>query len=234
MKERKEAEELDLGISKETTSRAEYKDKLFEIQKRGGGAGEVVGTYEFMFDEISNADSTSNPQSPYKNKTNKFLEVRDTFNGEIVAVDAFFTPDALDRLVSAKNRELWTKIKETAAKELSKRKQSFHSPGQSSSPVTEQGTGDRVQGAELRANDERRDTSNDVGGIDMNSINLDKQGAGVDIQFNPTELQELIDAGIDGFAPVIINITPLPSVLPLLGLEPRKEEDAEKLSRLEG
>ncbi|MBI3617844.1 MAG: hypothetical protein HY210_06475 [Candidatus Omnitrophica bacterium] len=47
-------------------------------------------------------------------------------------------------------------------------------------------------------------------------------------------MQELIDAGIDGFAPVIINITPLPSVLPLLGLEPRKEEDAEKLSRLEG
>jgi hypothetical protein len=66
----------------------------------------------------------------------------------------------------------------------------------------------------------------------MNEIDLDKQGAGVDIQFDPAELQELIDAGIDGFAPVIINITPLPSVLPLLGLEPRKEEDAEELSRL--
>ena len=32
--------------------------------------------------------------------------------------------------------------------------------------------------------------------------------------------QEMIDLGIDGFAPVIINITPLPSVLPLLGLDP--------------
>jgi hypothetical protein len=34
------------------------------------------------------------------------------------------------------------------------------------------------------------------------------------------QLQEIIDAGIDGFAPIIINITPLPSVLPLLGLDP--------------
>lgn len=44
--------------------------------------------------------------------------------------------------------------------------------------------------------------------------------AGVDIQFDPVQLQEIIDAGIDGFSPVIINITPLPSVLPLLGLDP--------------
>ncbi|MBI5023434.1 MAG: hypothetical protein HZC18_00315 [Candidatus Omnitrophica bacterium] len=45
----------------------------------------------------------------------------------------------------------------------------------------------------------------------------------MDIQFDPVELQELIDAGIDGFAPVIINITPLPSVLPLLGSEPKDQ-----------
>ena len=83
----------------------------------------------------------------------------------------------------------------------------------------------------LRAG-EIRDTSDEVGGIDMNSIGLDREGAGVDIQFDPAELQELIDAGIDGFAPVIINIVPLPSVLPLLGLEPTKEEDMEELSRL--
>ena len=103
---------------------------------------------------------------------------------------------------------------------------------QSSSPVAEQqGTGYRGQGTDT-ANDERRDTSDELGGIDMNSIGLERQGAGVDIRFDPAELQELIDAGIDGFAPVIINITPLPSVLPLLGLEPRKEEDAEELSKV--
>ena len=59
-----------------------------------------------------------------------------------------------------------------------------------------------------------------LGGIDMNTIDLDRQGEGVDIEFDPVELQQIIDAGIDGFAPVIINMTPLPSVLPLLGLEP--------------
>ena len=72
----------------------------------------------------------------------------------------------------------------------------------------------------------------------MNTIDLGREGAGVDIQFDPTELQEIIDAGIDGlvpsevegFAPVIINITPLPSVLPLLGLEPQRKEDELEVS----
>jgi len=33
--------------------------------------------------------------------------------------------------------------------------------------------------------------------------------------------------GITGFAPVIINLIPLPSVLPLPGLKPKKEEEFE-------
>ena len=45
---------------------------------------------------------------------------------------------------------------------------------------------------------------------------------------------ELIDAGIDGFAPVIINITPLPSILPLLGLDPAIKEDLLELSAASG
>ncbi len=67
----------------------------------------------------------------------------------------------------------------------------------------------------------------DVGGIDLNQIEVGRQGAGVHIEFDPVEIQQIIDMGIDGFAPVIINIVPLPSVLPLLGLEPRKEEEFE-------
>ena len=70
-----------------------------------------------------------------------------------------------------------------------------------------------------------------VGGIDLNEIDVDRKGAGVDIQFDPVQIQEIIDMGIDGFAPVIINFIPLPSVLPLLGLEPRKDEEYE-LSQL--
>jgi len=71
----------------------------------------------------------------------------------------------------------------------------------------------------------------EVGGIDLNTITVDRQGGGVDIQFDPIQIQSIIELGIDGFAPVIINLTPLPSVLPLLGLEPRKEEGFE-LSQL--
>ena len=67
----------------------------------------------------------------------------------------------------------------------------------------------------------------EVGGIDLNEINVDRQGGGVEIYFDPVELQEIIDLGITGFVPVIINITPLPSVLPLLGLAPKEEEETE-------
>jgi len=40
-------------------------------------------------------------------------------------------------------------------------------------------------------------------------------------------MQEIIDMGIDGFAPVIINIVPLPSILPLLGLADTTHEQKE-------
>ena len=78
--------------------------------------------------------------------------------------------------------------------------------------------------------DHEGSASSPLGGIDMNAINVDRQGGGVDIQFDPVEIQEIIDMGITGFAPVIINITPLLSVLPLLGLAPNKEEELEMSS----
>ncbi|OHB32144.1 MAG: hypothetical protein A2X84_03510 [Desulfuromonadaceae bacterium GWC2_58_13] len=82
---------------------------------------------------------------------------------------------------------------------------------------------------QLKSKDSSKLTEPDVGGIDMNDIDVNRQGTAVDIQFDPVEFQEMIDAGIDGFAPVIINITPLPGILPLLGLEPaHKEEDQQE------
>jgi len=68
---------------------------------------------------------------------------------------------------------------------------------------------------------------NNPGGIDMNAINVDRQGAGVNITFDPVALQDMLDAGITGFTPVIINLVPLPSILPLLGLAPQREEEFE-------
>ncbi len=66
------------------------------------------------------------------------------------------------------------------------------------------------------------------GGIDMNRIDLEREGSAVEIEFDPVEMQTMLENGVEGFAPVIINLTPLPSILPVLGLEPRdrKEEYA--------
>lgn len=69
----------------------------------------------------------------------------------------------------------------------------------------------------------------DVGGIDMNEIPVDRQGSGVDVQFDLEALPPDLNAQIKGFAPVIINIVPLPSILPLLGLEDEEEEVEEAL-----
>ncbi len=65
----------------------------------------------------------------------------------------------------------------------------------------------------------------DVGGIDLNEIDVDRQGGGVSIEFDPIRMQEMLNMNIDGFAPVIISITPLPSIFPLLGLAPQREEE---------
>ncbi len=67
----------------------------------------------------------------------------------------------------------------------------------------------------------------DVGGIDLNEIEVETTGAGVNFEFDPAQVQEILDMGITGFAPVIISITPLPSVMPLLGLAPKREEEFE-------
>ncbi|MBF0479540.1 MAG: hypothetical protein HQL26_08655 [Candidatus Omnitrophica bacterium] len=65
-----------------------------------------------------------------------------------------------------------------------------------------------------------------VGGIDMSVLGFNRiDGAGLKIEFNfdPAMLQELQSGNFNGFQAVITNVTPLPSVLPLLGLAPVKD-----------
>ncbi|MFA5088076.1 MAG: HEAT repeat domain-containing protein [Candidatus Omnitrophota bacterium] len=69
------------------------------------------------------------------------------------------------------------------------------------------------------------------GGIDMNEIEVERQGSGVTIKFDPAQVQNIIDKGITGFTPVIINIVPIPSILPLLGLAPAVKEEEMELSK---
>lgn len=72
----------------------------------------------------------------------------------------------------------------------------------------------------------------DVGGIDMNNIEMKKQGQGASIQFDPMDMDAIIKENIQGFVPVIINVTPVNSILPIFGLEPRKDEEGYKVSQL--
>ncbi len=67
--------------------------------------------------------------------------------------------------------------------------------------------------------------SQDLGGIDLNQINVNREGKAVVVQFDPAQLNQLMQGGFEGFMPVIINITPIQSPLPLLGIDPRKEEE---------
>ncbi|OGW97884.1 MAG: hypothetical protein A2Z81_04160, partial [Omnitrophica WOR_2 bacterium GWA2_45_18] len=81
------------------------------------------------------------------------------------------------------------------------------------------------------AQKERLASTEDVGGIDMNSIDLNRQGAGAEIQFDPSVMSSILENGVEGFRPVIINFTPITSILPLLGLEPKEREESYEVSR---
>jgi len=65
-----------------------------------------------------------------------------------------------------------------------------------------------------------------VGGIDLNQISVKHTGKTVNVQFDPAQLNELMQGGFQGFTPVIINMTPISSLFALLGINlPAKEEE---------
>ena len=57
------------------------------------------------------------------------------------------------------------------------------------------------------------------GGIDLNQIKVSRTGKTI-VQFDPAQLNELMQGDFEGFAPVIISITTIQSPLPLLGISP--------------
>jgi hypothetical protein len=64
----------------------------------------------------------------------------------------------------------------------------------------------------------------DLGGIDFNAIDLEREGAGIDVQFDPTQVTPILSSDVCGIVPIIIDIRPVSSVLPLLGLEPTRDD----------
>ena len=67
-----------------------------------------------------------------------------------------------------------------------------------------------------------------TGGIDFNAnqlqLNVEKQGAGVGINFDPEMVKRFENGDFQGFVPVIINIRPIANIAPMLGL---REEETE-------
>lgn len=65
------------------------------------------------------------------------------------------------------------------------------------------------------------------GGIDIKDIGLTYHSGSQGIAFDEDALREVVSADFMGFAPVILNITPVPSPLPLLGVALPDERDAQ-------
>ena len=82
-------------------------------------------------------------------------------------------------------------------------------------------------GGEFIPSDKDPAMKTDVGGIDLNELDVDRKGRGVDIQFNMEGMEPLLNMNIQGFSPRFINFYEIPSVLPLLGLAPRRDETEE-------
>ena len=96
------------------SSRSEHKARLKKLW--GQGKGEVLRYFAFTLDQISNAPRKLNPASPLLDKTSRFLNVTETYPGVLVTTPAFFTPDALDHLVS--DPVLWGKVKAYTRSEM--------------------------------------------------------------------------------------------------------------------
>jgi hypothetical protein len=65
------------------------------------------------------------------------------------------------------------------------------------------------------------------GGIDLNtaSMTMDATGEAVNIQFDKAMIEQFKRGDFTGVRPVILNITPIPNILPLLGLSPAKQDE---------
>ena len=65
----------------------------------------------------------------------------------------------------------------------------------------------------------------DVGGIDLNPNMLDLETQGKAIEFDiPFDSETILNMPIDGFSPIIFQITPINNVPFLLGISEKEEQ----------
>jgi ADP-ribose pyrophosphatase YjhB (NUDIX family) len=205
LKRNEELEEIAKGEGGENKLKAELEARQFE------GIGEVWSYHKLSLTQIEEAVEGKDDGSPY-GKT-RFAETMDIVTRQQTRIP--FTPDLLNHLVGYS--KLWDKVKDTIKR--------MKDGG-------ENGGGQTSQGGDNAMLSSSSPLSENPGGIDLNEIKVEHQGSGVDIQFDPAKMQNMINQGVDGFAPVIINLTPINSIMPLLGLEPRIREDEYEVSSL--
>lgn len=78
------------------------------------------------------------------------------------------------------------------------------------------------------ANPDKAMNFSPTGGIDLNAKNLqmDINGEPINLKFDPSMMAQFQRGDFSGVVPVIIQITPIQNPLPLLGINPGKEEEA--------
>lgn len=75
----------------------------------------------------------------------------------------------------------------------------------------------------------------DLGGIDFDpaliKMEVNKENGGIKVSFDPAVLEEIRSQGINGFSPVILNVQPMKTALPLL-TQSTVTEQAVQLTKL--
>lgn len=84
--------------------------------------------------------------------------------------------------------------------------------------------------AQLIVNGDKSDSA-EKGGIDLNSVQIERTGHVIEMQFDPVQLERLMQGPFEGFMPVIIDIQHMPSPFELLGIN-QSEKESELLAKI--
>ncbi len=87
-----------------------------------------------------------------------------------------------------------------------------------------------VDNAQLVAPESQVKDNAAYGGIDLDTnkgfdLKIDKSGGDIQFKIDPQEMERIRKEGVDGFIPIIIDISPIKSLFPLLGLEENSSSD---------
>ena len=214
MKGYKTQDEQAVGASKLIDDRKTYKRKLAKLWD--DGKGEVTGVFPVSVYDIEKAVQIENSDSKLVDKKNRYLPVTEIYKGVSITTDAFFTPDSLDRLV--KNPELWDKINTIIQVEYH---HDLAGHGTSSEYIApeERALANKYHAIMNSTPDAAMGTKAENGGIDLNQINVKRNGKTVSVQFDQAQLNALTQGGFEGFTFKIESMTRISSPFQLLGIK---------------